>query len=71
MTDSGASPSHNSIDDSLLHAFKNHLSVIIGFCELLLRGMPADDPRRVDLGEMYKAGNAAIALLPELTSRAR
>ena len=58
-------------DDSLMHAFKNHLSVIIGFCDLLLRDLPEDDPKRADILEMRKAGHTAIALLPELSKRMR
>lgn len=55
----------------LLHEFKNHLSVVLGFCDLLLRDLPEDDARRADILEMRKAGLAAIALLPELSERLR
>ena len=58
-------------DDSLMHAFKNHLSVIIGFCDLLLRDLPEGDPKRADILEMRKAGRSAIALLPQLSERMR
>ncbi len=51
----------------LVHEFKNHLSVIVGFCDLLLREIPDDDPRRDDILQMHKAGHDAIALLPRLT----
>ena len=57
--------------DPLLHAFHNHLSAIIGFCDLLLREMPEGDPKRADVLEMHKAGHAAIQLLPQLSSRMR
>ncbi len=56
-------------DTPLVHEFKNHLSVIIGFCDLLLRDLPEDDPKRADILEMRRAGQAAIALLPELSER--
>jgi len=58
-------------DDSLMHAFKNHLSVIIGFCDLLLHDLPEDDPKRADILEIRNAGQTAIALLTELSERMR
>ena len=58
-------------DSALVHEFKNHLSVIVGFCDLLLRDLPEDDPKRADILEMRKAGHTAIALLPELSERMR
>ena len=59
-----------SEDDTLLiHEFKNHLSVIIGFCDLLLRDLPEGDPKRADIVEIRKAGQSAIALLPKLSER--
>lgn len=45
--------------------------MIVGFCQVLLREMPEDDPKRVDILEMRRAGNAALALLPELSTRMR
>ena len=42
---------------------KNQLGIIIGFSHLLLDEMPPDDPRRADLDEVRKAGEAALALL--------
>ena len=53
----------------LMHEFKNHLSVIVGFCDLLLRDLPEGDRRRADILEIRKAAQAAIALLPELSER--
>jgi len=59
-------------DDTLLmHEFKNYLSVIVGFCDLLLRDLPEGDPNRADILEMRKAGRSAIALLPQLSERMR
>jgi hypothetical protein len=58
-------------DNPVLHQLKNHLSVIVGYCDLLLRNMPADDRTRNDIVEMHKAGQAAIELLPHLTIRVR
>jgi hypothetical protein len=72
MTDStGALPELVIGENHLLHEFKNHLAVVIGFCELLLRDLPEDDPKRADVLEVRKAGLAAIALLPELAKRLR
>jgi hypothetical protein len=72
MTDSpGLPPDRVPRDIPLFHAFKNHLSVIIGFCDLLLNELPEDDPKRADILEVRKAGEAAIALLPELSEHLR
>lgn len=54
-----------------LHQLKNHLSIIVGFCDLLLEDLKADDPKRVDIQEMRKAAYAALALLPDLATRMR
>ena len=58
-------------DTPLMHEFKNHLSVIIGFCDLLLSDLPEGDPKRADIVEMRKAGRSAMALLPQLSERMR
>ena len=72
MTDSsGLPPDRVPGEVPLLHEFKNHLSVIIGFCDLLLSELREDDPKRADVLEVRKAGHAAIALLPELSERLR
>lgn len=70
MTDStGPGPDQVADEFQSLHEFKNHLSVIVGFCDLLLRELGEDDPKRADVLEILKAGQAAIALLPELPAR--
>jgi signal transduction histidine kinase len=46
-----------------VHDMKNQLGIIIGFSNLLLDEMTPDDPRRADLDEVRKAGEAALALL--------
>jgi hypothetical protein len=72
MTDSpGLPPDRVPGEVPLLHEFKNHLSVIVGFCDLLLTELREDDPKRADIQEVLKAGHAAIALLPELADRLR
>jgi hypothetical protein len=54
-----------------LHQLKNHLSIIIGFCDLLLGDLANNDPKRVDIQEMRKAGQAALEMLPSLATRMR
>lgn len=53
----------------LVHEFKNHLSVIIGFCDVLLRELADDDLRRADVVEIQRAALAAAALLPQIPGR--
>lgn len=54
----------NTLDNDSLHRLKNQLAIVLGFCELLLDGMAADDARRGDVLEIQKAGQSALALLP-------
>ncbi len=63
-----ADPGH---EPDLIHRFKNHLSIVVGFCDLLLAECPEDDPRRADLVEIQKAAYAAMALVPELKREVR
>jgi hypothetical protein len=42
---------------------KNMLGIVIGYSNLLLDDMAADDPKRADLDEIRKAGENAAALL--------
>jgi hypothetical protein len=51
--------------DKLRHDFKNQLAIIRGFAEILIAGTSADDARRGDLEEIYKAAVAALALLAQ------
>lgn len=44
------------------HTVKNHLAVIVGFCELLLNEVPADDPRRADVQEIDRAARALMTI---------
>ena len=64
-------PEEDMVDSPLLHQLKNHLSIVIGFCDLLLGDLPQDDPKRVDIQEMRKAGQAALDLIPDLSARMR
>jgi hypothetical protein len=62
---------HGEDDTPLIHQFKNHLSVIVGFCDLLLRDLPEGDPKRADILEIRNTGQAALALLPKLSEQIR
>ncbi|HKY19614.1 MAG TPA: hypothetical protein VJM31_00220 [Vicinamibacterales bacterium] len=46
-----------------VHDMKNMLGIIIGYSNLLLDEMPAADPRRLDIEEIRKAGESALAML--------
>ena len=50
----------------LEHNLKNHLSIILGFTELLLQEAAPDDPRREDFKEIHKAAAAAVELVSAL-----
>lgn len=52
-----------TVDRRLVHDMKNMLGIIIGYSNLLLDEMPADDPRRGDVDEIRKAGEQALVLL--------
>jgi hypothetical protein len=55
----------------IIHALKNHLTVVVGFSELVLSDTSADDPRRADLADVTKAAREAMAILPEIVKRMR
>lgn len=46
-----------------LHDVRNQLSIIVGFCDLLLGEVPEHDRKHADLLEISKAAQSAIALL--------
>ena len=50
-------------DRKFVHDMKNMLGIIIGYSNLLLDDMAADDPKRADVDEIRKAGENAVALL--------
>ena len=56
-------------EPELVHQIKNHLSIIVGFCDLLLADLPEEDPRHTDILEIHRAADAAMALVPELAKR--
>ena len=45
------------------HTLKNYIAIILGYADLLLEEMPADDPRLDDMREIHKAATAAATLL--------
>jgi hypothetical protein len=65
---SGALPDSDA-NDQLAHEFKNHMAVVVGFCDLLLSELPPDHPLRADLEQIHLASHAAVALLPRLFRR--
>jgi hypothetical protein len=58
-------------DGDPIHRLKNHLCIVVGFCELLIAECPSDDPRRADLLEVHHAAQEALAVLPEVAQRVR
>ena len=50
-------------DGKFVHDMKNMLGIILGYSNLLLDEMPADDPKRPDVEEIRKAGERALAIL--------
>ena len=52
-------------DVDVMHRLKNHICIVVGFCELLLAETPDGDPRRADLIEMHAAAMAAIAIMSD------
>lgn len=58
-------------EGELIHRLKNHLCIVVGFCELLVADFPADDRRRADLMEIHKAAKDAMAMMDELSAHIR
>jgi hypothetical protein len=57
------------LDADTEHAIKNHLAVIVGFCELLLAETPPDDARQADLQEINRAARELMAIFKRETPR--
>jgi PAS domain S-box-containing protein len=53
------------------HDFNNHLTVINGYCEILLTSLPAGDPIRADVASIRKAGQRAAELVRQLLAFSR
>ena len=58
-------------DDKIRHDFKNQLAIIRGFAEIMLAEAAADDPRRRDIEEIYRAAVSALELLDRLAANDR
>jgi signal transduction histidine kinase len=56
---------------AIAHDFNNLLNVIVGYTEVLQRGLPADDPRRRAAGEILKASDRGAALVRQLMAFGR
>jgi PAS domain S-box-containing protein len=55
----------------IAHDFNNLLTAIVGYAELVLEKLPADDDRRGNVQEIEKAGRSAAALTRELLAFSR
>ena len=50
------------LDSETEHAIKNHIAVIVGFSELLLAQIEAEDSRHGDVQEIYRAARALMII---------
>jgi two-component system cell cycle sensor histidine kinase/response regulator CckA len=55
----------------IAHDFNNLMTAILGYCEILLEQLSADDPNRADVLEMRSAGQRASALTRQLLAFSR
>jgi PAS domain S-box-containing protein len=53
------------------HDFNNHLTVINGYCDMLLESLDPQDPLAQELGEIRAAGDRAAALTQQLLAFSR
>jgi hypothetical protein len=53
------------LEPTAVHQLKNHLSVVVSLCELLLMDLPPG-PVRDDVLRIHEETNAALALAPQL-----
>ena len=51
-----------NIDPVNVHRLKNQLAIIMGFSELLLEELPADDPHRPDVLQIHQAAKTALGV---------
>jgi quercetin dioxygenase-like cupin family protein len=70
-------PEHNAhhrtatvvLDGTAEHTLRNHLSIILGFCDVMQLEMDASHRMHEDLHEIRKAAQAALAILNDATRR--
>lgn len=55
----------------ITHDFNNLLTVIMGYCQLLLGTLTPDDPTRKEVEEIRKAGDRAVSLTRQLLAFSR
>ena len=55
----------------IAHDFNNQLTVITGYCDLLLRGLPRDDQSRESIEQIEKSARQASSLTGELLNFSR
>ena len=55
-----------SIAEKRRHDFRNQLTIILGYADLLLGRTPPDDPQRADVEEIRTAAKQALAMLAEI-----
>lgn len=51
------------MDDDVEHRLRNYLAIVLGYANLLLEDLPAEDPKRQDVLEIQQATERAIELL--------
>ncbi|HSW50349.1 MAG TPA: ATP-binding protein, partial [Bryobacteraceae bacterium] len=56
---------------SVAHDFNNYLTVIDGYCDLMLAGLSPDDPLRQPVSEIRKSGERAAQLTRQLLAFSR
>ena len=54
-----------SVKRPFYHDMKNLLGIIIGYSNLMLDEMTEGDPLKLDVEEIRKAGESAVALIEE------
>ena len=55
--------SPRKIDETVIHELSNHLTVILGFVDLVLAGIPEHHPSYTDLIAIRDAAEQAAALI--------
>lgn len=57
---------HDGQEPEVLHCLKNHLAIVLGYCDLLLEDFPANDPRHSDLVALRQTAQDAMSMTPQL-----